>query len=781
MRNRTSRNSGGLIPPREGRVRAKRGGGEKPALDASSPHPARFARHPPLAGRDGTTRVAGTAAIVAFLFLSSVLATTWWLHSLSPAPSLANVELSTEVVDRNNRLLRAYATPDGRWRLPVNVADVDPRFVDMLLAYEDRRFRTHRGVDLLAMARAAWQWAGNNHVVSGGSTLTMQVARLLEPRPDRTIGAKLHQIVRAIELERKLGKQEVLSLYLTLAPYGGNLEGVRAASLAYFGKEPKKLSLAEAALLVALPQSPELRRPDRSADAARKARDRVLDRIAAAGQIPPDEIAYAKRDAVPNARRSMPALAPHAADQAVAALPAQKLHRLTIDAPFQKNLEDLARERARALGANLSVAIVAVDNATGEVLARVASSDYFDERRAGQVDMTEALRSPGSALKPFIYGLAFEDGVAHPETMIEDRPVRYGAYAPENFDMTFQGSVTARRALQLSLNVPAVALLDGIGASRLSARISQAGASLVLPKGEAPGLAMALGGLGIKLSDLTMLYAGIARGGEALPLVERLGPGGSTNPPAVIPGRAPARTRNPAPQGLSPELDSGFAPSARPGMTPGPRRLLDPVAAWYVGNVLAGTPPPENAAGGRIAYKTGTSYGFRDAWSVGFDGKRTIGVWVGRPDGAPVPGLIGRQAAAPILFDAFARSGQGTTPLPGAPKGALFASTAKLPLPLRHFRPNGAVASDNGTPPLRITYPPNNARVELALSDGKPDPLALKIAGGVEPLTVLVNGLPAPARADRRTLFVDPDGAGFVRLTVIDAKGAVDSVMVRLQ
>jgi penicillin-binding protein 1C len=319
--------------------------------------------------------------------------------------------------------------------------------------------------------------------------------------------------------------------------------------------------------------------------------------------------------------------------------------------------------------------------------------------------------------------------------------VRYGSYAPENFDLTFQGTVTARRALQLSLNVPAVALLDSVGANRLNARLSQAGASLVLPKGEAPGLAMALGGLGIKLSDLTMLYVGLARGGDAVPLTERV-----TN--------------------------------AEPAAS---RRLLDPVAAWYVGNVLGGTPPPENAAGGRIAYKTGTSYGFRDAWSVGFDGKRTVGVWVGRPDGAPVPGLIGRVAAAPILFDAFARSGQGTMPLPVAPKGALFASTAKLPLPLRHFRPNGAVASDNGASPLRIMYPPNNARVELATFDGKLDPLALKISGGIEPLTVLVNGLPTTARADRRTLFVDPDGPGFVRLTVIDAKGAVDSVMVRLQ
>ncbi len=422
-------------------------------------------------------------------------------------------------------------------------------------------------------------------------------------------------------------------------------------------------------------------------------------------------------------------------------MPKLKVHRLTIDAGLQKNLEDLARERAKALGPNLSVAILAVDNATGEVLARVASSDYFDEVRAGQVDMTDALRSPGSALKPFIYGLAFEDGIAHPETLIEDRPVRYGAYAPENFDLTFQGTVTARRALQLSLNVPAVALLDGVGANRLNARISQAGGTLVLPKGEAPGLAMALGGLGIKLSDLTMLYVGLARGGNAVSLTERI------------------------------TVD---APSA-------PRRLLDPVAAWYIGNILVGTPPPENAAGGRIAYKTGTSYGYRDAWSVGFDGKRTIGVWVGRPDGAPVAGLIGRSAAAPILFDAFARIGEKPAPLPLAPRGVLFATSGKLPPPLRNFRPNGVAAADNAGPPLRIAFPPNNSRVELTTYDGKPDPLALKITGGVEPLTVLVNGVPASARADRRTLFVKPDGPGFLRLTVIDARGAADSVMVRLQ
>src|SRR5882724_3121635 len=679
--------------------------------------------------------VTGVAVVAAALGGAS------WVRSLPPAPTLAELDVSTQVLDRNGRLLRAYATPDGRWRLPATVDDVDPRFVEMLLAYEDRRFRDHAGVDPLAMARAAWQWAGNGRVISGGSTLTMQVARLIEPRADRSVTAKLRQAARAVALERQFSKNELLSLYLTLAPYGGNLEGVRAASLAYFGKEPKKLTLAEAALLVALPQSPGSRRPDRSTDLAQRARDRVLDRIAAAGRMPSDEVTYAKLDAVPNVRRAMPALAPHAADQAVAAAPKQKIIRLTISAAIQRNLEDLARERARALGTGLSVAIVAVDNASGEMIARVASSDYFDERRSGQVDMTDALRSPGSALKPFIYGLAFEDGIAHPETMIEDRPVRYGAYAPENFDLTFQGTVTARRALQMSLNVPAVALLDSVGANRLNARLAQAGAALVLPKGEAPGLAMALGGLGIKLSDLTMLYAGLARGGNAVPLTERV---------------------------------TNAEPAA-------PRRLLDPVAAWYIGNILIGTPPPENAAGGRIAYKTGTSYGYRDAWSIGFDRKRTIGVWVGRPDGSPVVGLIGRVAAAPILFDAFARTGEKSAPLPHAPRGTLFSTSAKLPPPLRHFRPNGTVASDSASPPLRIMFPPNNSRVELTSLDGEPDLLALKISGGVEPLTVLVNGLPTAARADRRTLFVAPDGPGFLRLTVIDARGAADSVMVRLQ
>jgi len=678
------------------------------------------------------------ALTIALVFVAFAV----WVAALGPPPLGEHLAYSTLVVDREGRLLRPYTTPEGRWRLPATRDDVDPRLIAMLLAYEDKRFAGHSGIDLLALGRAAQQLVTSGRIVSGASTLTMQVARLLEPRAERSFAAKLRQMVRAIEIERRLSKDHILALYFSLAPYGGNLEGIRAASLAYFGKEPRRLTLGEAALLVALPQSPEQRRPDRSVDAARNARNRVLDRVAAAGAVPADEIERAKHEPVPAGRRPMPTLAAHSADAAVAAAPARRIHRLSIDATLQKVLEDLARDRVRTLGPDLSVAILAVDHGSGEVLARVASSDYFDTRRAGQVDMTQAMRSPGSTLKPFIYGLGFEDGLVHPETTIDDRPVRYGSYTPENFDLTFQGTVTVRRALQMSLNVPAVAVLDKVGASRFTARLAQAGGALVLPKGEVPGLAMGLGGVGINLQDLVGLYAGLARLGTAVALTERLD-------------------------------DASAAPASR--------RLLDPVAAWYVGNVLLGTPPPENAAGGRIAYKTGTSYGYRDAWAVGFDGKRTIGVWVGRPDGTPVPGLIGRSAAAPILFDAFFRTGRLPAPLPPAPRGVLVASNAKLPPPLQHFRP-GMLVGDSGESPLRIMFPPQGAQLELSTgSDGKPDPVALKVLGGSGPLTVLVNGLPIPDRHGRRTLFFEPDGPGFVRLTVMDSKGATDSVMVRLQ
>jgi len=695
-------------------------------------------------GHDGNNkrrvrRIIGIS--LAFVFVA-IAAFGAWIVSLGPLPLAQARQVSTTIVDRNGKLLRAYAMADGRWRLPVDAKTaVDPRYLTLLLAYEDRRFYSHPGVDPLASGRAAIQLASRGHIVSGGSTITMQLARLLEPRRQRSVYAKLRQMVRAFEIERQLTKDQILDLYLTLAPYGGNLEGIRAASIAYFGKEPKRLSLAESALLVALPQSPETRRLDRYPEAARAARDRVLDRMVEEGRVSKEDALQAKAAAVPGLRKPMPILAPHSADQAIATDKDTEVIRLTLDAGLQKVLEALARDRALALGPNISIGILAVDNATGEVLARVGSPDYFDERRAGQVDMTRAVRSPGSTLKPFIYGLAFEDGFVHPESLIDDRPIRFGSYAPENFDMTFQGTVPVRKALQLSLNVPAIALLDRVGASRLTSRLKQAGVNLVLPKDEAPGLAMGLGGVGVTLQDLVQLYSGLARLGNTRPLREM-----ADDPPRDT------------------------------------LRLMDQVAAWQVGNVLMGTPPPENAPHNRIAFKTGTSYGYRDAWSVGFDGRMTIGVWVGRPDGAPVAGLVGRTAAAPILFDAFARTGKLPVPLPKPPKGTLVASNAKLPLPLRRFRPLGELVRTGSDQAPHIQFPLNGSRLDVAGSSGaEPAAMPVKVAGGVLPMTMLVNGVSVGEIDGRRQRLVDPPGPGFARLTVIDATGAADTVVIRIQ
>jgi penicillin-binding protein 1C len=455
-------------------------------------------------------------------------------------------------------------------------------------------------------------------------------------------------------------------------------------------------------------------------------------------------VAAARDEPVPSARRPFPHLAPHVAEQVVAEAPGSPVQRLTIDARLQANLESLARERVATLAPQLSVAILAVDNETGEVRASVGGVDYFDAGRAGSLDLTRALRSPGSALKPFIYALAFDNGIAHPETMLEDRPARYGLYVPENFDMSFQGMVSARRALQLSLNVPAVELLSALGPQRFLSRLRDAGAMIAMPKeGGAPGLAVGLGGLGITLQDLTRLYVGLARGGEMTGLRVR-----------------------PEAAGVAGERS----------------RLVDPVAAWYVADTLLGAPPPLNAVPGRIAYKTGTSYGYRDAWAVGFDRRHTIGVWVGRADNGAVPGLVGRTVAAPILFDAFARLGIDPRPFP-QPADAIVATTTHLPPPLRHLRQDvPKTVAAMATPSLRLAFPPEGARIDLAASavDGR-GLLNLKVAGGAPPYTWLVDGAPVLQPTRRREAAWQPGGKGFVRISVIDGTGASESVSVRLQ
>ena len=669
------------------------------------------------------------------------------IAALGPPPLAAAEQVSVTVVDREGNLLRAFTTPQGRWRLPVDPSDVDPRYLSMLLAYEDGRFESHGGVDPLAVGRAAYQFVKHGQIISGASTLTMQVARLLDGEHERTLWGKWRQAVRALQLEQQLSKDEILKLYLLLAPFGGNLEGVRAASLAYFGKEPRRLSVGEAALLVALPQSPEWRRPDRRPEAAHWARNRVIDRMVEEGVVTSAEAERARKEPVPRARQEFPRFAPHASEAQALQRPQVSVHRLTLSRQLQSQLEPLAREHARALGRRLSAAVLVIDNSSGEFLAHVGSSDYLDRTRQGAIDMTSAIRSPGSALKPIIYGLAFEAGLAHPETLVEDRPARFGLYAPKNFDQDFRGSVTIREALALSLNIPAVKALNAVGPGRLVSRLRRIGLKPTLPEHEDPSLAIALGGIGVSLRDLAMLYAGLARGGEAIALKHRLD-----------------------------EIDPIPPAPKAPG-----KRLLSPMAAWYVGDILKDAPPPASAPGGRFAYKTGTSYGYKDAWAIGYDGSHTVAVWVGRADGASTPGLTGRTAAAPLLFDAFRRLGPQRTPLPPPPEGVLRVSGAQLPPPLKRFAEPGedrVAAGPYLEPPVLIAFPPDRSDLEL---DDADDVLLLKADGGALPLTWMVNGRPIPSEPHRREAVWEPDGRGFVKLSVTDAKGRVDRVSVRLR
>lgn len=641
---------------------------------------------------------------------------------------LMSVETSVEVHDRNGVLLRVFPVENGRTRMKTAMAEIDPAYLEMLITYEDKRYYSHAGVDLRAALRSVFQAVWEGKVVSGGSTITMQVARLLENSGTGRWPGKIRQIRVALALERAFGKDEILSLYLTHAPYGGPLEGVRAGSLAWFGKEPARLNMDEAALLVALPQSPESRRPDRHPDAALQARDRVLDRVQAPSRM--------RLAPVPRRMRPFPRLAPHLTDFARDRAPATQRIDLTVDAGLQGQMEQLARRAVQGRSARLSAAIVVADHQTGQVIASVGSPDYSDAAGAlGFVDMTRALRSPGSTLKPFIYGLAFDQGLVHPESLINDAPTSFGRYAPQNFDGMYRGELTVREALQLSLNIPPVLLTQEIGPARLMGLLKQGGTQAVVPGGK-PGLAVALGGVGLTLNDLVQLYGGVANGGKVQPLV----------------------WQQQMPQ-------------------PAAKQIMSRASAWHLWDILADLAPPPGVAAHRrqIAYKTGTSYGHRDAWSIGFDGQHVIGVWLGRPDGTPVPGAFGGDLAAPILFEAFGRVSGTRSPGPMPPPETLMVSTAELPLPLQRFRSRSAAFRPATNRPV-VQFPPQGAVLHRS-GYGVP----LKLDAGELPLTVLVNGAAVLTGLRERSTVLPLDDLGFSRISVIDAKGRSAEVEIRLQ
>ena len=655
-----------------------------------------------------------------------------WIDRTDLPPLVA--ETSVEIRDRAGEMLRVYTVDDGRWRLAVSPEEVDPRYLDMLIAYEDKRFFRHVGVDFLAMLRAGGQALRHGRVVSGSSTLTMQVARLLEDSGTGQWSGKLRQMRLALALERRLTKRQILGLYLTHAPYGGNIEGIRAATLSWFGKEPARLTPAEAALLVALPQSPEARRPDRHPETARTARDRVLERMTGAGTLPKPEAQAALFDPVPAQRRDFPALAPHLSDRARALDPLTTRHHLTLDAGLQSRLETLARNALRDLPPSVSLAMVVADHQTGELLGAVGSASYASgDAHQGYVDMTQALRSPGSTLKPLIYAMGFDRGLAHPQTLIADRPVAFGRYAPQNFDGQFRGEVTIAEALRQSLNIPVVLLLDEIGPAHLMSAMRQSGMRPALP-GDQPGLAVGLGGVGVSLMDLTRLYAMLAQGGQTVPLHWH--------------------------QGVAPDVPQ--------------RQVISPAAAWQVGHILASLAPPPGAPPGRLAYKTGTSYGHRDAWAVGYDGRHVIGVWIGRPDGTPVPGAFGGDLAAPLLFEAYQRLDTAPEPLPPPPPETLLLATANLPQPLRRFTGREAAFAPAPDAP-KLIFPPDGARLALVAGD-----LAVKLRDGTPPFTILANGRPVATGLRQHELILPGLSRGFSELSVIDAKGRAARVRVRL-
>ncbi|NWH09486.1 MAG: penicillin-binding protein 1C [Alphaproteobacteria bacterium] len=704
------------------------------------PVPASRPRRRPL-----TERARRAFVVTGFAFLSLVLALLV-ADRIAPPPLARALNQSVIVTAKDGRVLRAFLASDGIWRMGVHPLDVDPNFIRMLIAYEDQRFAEHPGFDPLAMGRAMWQLLANMRVVSGASTLTMQVARLLEPRP-RTIGSKLIEVARALQLEAHFTKDEILALYLTLAPYGGNIEGVRAASLAYFGKEPSRLTLEEAAFLVALPQSPERQRPDRNPQEARLGRDKVLLRLAERGFLDAKAVREAMGEPSPSARIAYPFRAPHLSERlARGATPGSQI-ATTVVLEIQDAMERLITAERVFLTQGASIGMIIVENATGDVIAHVGNADYWGA--FGQIDMTRALRSPGSTLKPFIYGLAFNDLALHPLTLIDDKRMAFGDYAPRNFDRGFQGTVTIAEALQHSLNVPAVALLDRVGPVRFAEQLRFAGAKFAFPRSwTAPSLPMALGGVGLTLNDLTQLYTAFPGGGVTRPL----------------------RYVRDEPR--------------REGV-----RLFSESSAYYVTQILRGVPLPDGWAMGRgiqrsraIGFKTGTSYGYRDAWTVGFSTRYTVGVWVGRPDGSTRPGHFGRNEAAPLMLKAFELLPAEPSVIERAPENIIVAGrTEELPVAMQAFHTKALEAPPGiarAPGPPQIMFPPDGATVAVAEASGERQ-IVLEAEGGRAPLRWIVNGEILPEVPRYAETFFTPEGLGFTEITVVDAEGRSDRSTVR--
>lgn len=537
------------------------------------------------------------------------------LDTLFPfRPQLQSGRLLT---DNDGKTLTAFLSPDEKWRFPIRRSEVSPLLIDALILKEDRRFFWHVGIDPLAVLRAAVANVAQGRRTSGASTITMQVARLLQPRP-RTLWAKLLEAIHAVQLEWHYSKDEILEMYLWLLPYGSNVEGVRAASMMFLGTTPAKLSVAEAATLLVVPNRPSSLGLGAHPERLRNARNAWITRLQAEGLLSSDEARAALSEPLNLRRMPAPRQAWHLAVRLSRTMAGVDIIRSSIHGPTQQLVEALTRQhvqRLRALGITNASAIV-VDNATRRVLAYVGSADVYDVAARGQVDGVKAVRSPGSTLKPLIYALAIDQGLMTPKTMVVDVPMHFDGYAPENFDRRYAGALSMEEALATSRNVPAVATLDRLGMPTFLAALDRARMSTV--RNRRLGLSAALGGCGMRLDELVGIYAAFANSGVWSPLRWTANqPHHADTTQLVSPGAAYAISE--ILTTLSrPDIPSGFESSAR-------------------------LP--------RIAWKTGTSYGRRDAWAIGYNRRFTVGVWVGNFDGSGNEHLTGSECATPLLFD----------------------------------------------------------------------------------------------------------------------------------
>ena len=554
-----------------------------------------------------------------------------------------------------------------------------------ILTSEDRWFYYHYGINPVSIVTALYDNLKAGEVVRGGSTITMQLARLMEPKA-RNIPNKFIEMFRALQLEHAYSKSEILTLYFNMLPYGGNIVGTTAAARFYFNKPQHALSLGEAALLAAIPNAPERLRPDRFPENARKAREKVLNRLLARQQISKQQWQEASQEPIPKKRYPLPFKAPHLARMLVkenrwhAKSTTDSRIYTTIDAKVQETAvrilrEYLDAERKPSLRGSHNTstgAIIVMDSQNRHVLAMVGSHDFFDRMASGQINGTLAPRSPGSALKPFVYALAMEQGLVTPETLLFDVPVTYAGYEPVNYDGKYNGYVSARQALARSLNVPAVNLNARLKNVTLHAFLKQAGISTLAPA-QKYGLSMVLGGCEVNLLELTTLYAGLANMGEFGPyqlILPRNSSQKNGNQPSVsINRQSQEEYERSIPLNRQPTAESEHSERPESHFS---QRLLRKETSFITTEMLTNSRLPTNTVKNpeafertvnlpKIAWKTGTSYGHRDAWCIGYSPTLTIGIWLGNFDGKGAPMLSGTDAATPILFALFtALTGQDT-------------------------------------------------------------------------------------------------------------------------